>query len=187
MVERQKNHLKQTQQNWLHANWILPNCGEWWWFTLVKSIKRSPFSRQIPKIHRDDPMVGGSFSGLSEGNFKVQVQRYSLCLWCGMILLMEEIRLTSWYGKYPVIYRVLYIPGGAGFLPSTASITKMRKVRLGRLSDPFKGEWWLTKGFLQIILPCPERSPFRIIMITNPRAWLDPTNLKGYIYIYYTT
>ena len=26
---------------------------------------------------------------------------------------------TSWYGEYPIIYRVLYIPGGAGFLPST--------------------------------------------------------------------
>ena len=26
---------------------------------------------------------------------------------------------TSWYGKYPIIYRVSYIPGGAGFLPST--------------------------------------------------------------------
>ena len=25
---------------------------------------------------------------------------------------------TSWYGKVPIIYRVLYIPGGAGFLPS---------------------------------------------------------------------
>ena len=25
---------------------------------------------------------------------------------------MEEIRLTSWYGKYPIIYKVLYIPGG---------------------------------------------------------------------------
>ena len=25
---------------------------------------------------------------------------------------MEEIRLTSWYGKYPIIYMVLYIPGG---------------------------------------------------------------------------
>ena len=28
---------------------------------------------------------------------------------------------TSWYGKYPIIYRVSYIPGGAGFLPSTVS------------------------------------------------------------------
>ena len=26
---------------------------------------------------------------------------------------------TSWYGKYPMFHRVLYIPGGAGFLPST--------------------------------------------------------------------
>ena len=27
---------------------------------------------------------------------------------------------TSWYGKYPIIYKVLYIPGGClGFLPST--------------------------------------------------------------------
>ena len=34
-------------------------------------------------------------------------------------LLMAEIQLTSWYGKYPIIYRVLYISGGAGFLPST--------------------------------------------------------------------
>ena len=26
---------------------------------------------------------------------------------------------TSWYGKCPIIYKVLCIPGGAGFLPST--------------------------------------------------------------------
>ena len=26
---------------------------------------------------------------------------------------------TSWYGKYLLIFKVLYIPGGAGFLPST--------------------------------------------------------------------
>ena len=26
---------------------------------------------------------------------------------------------TSWYDKYPIIYRVSYISGGAGFLPST--------------------------------------------------------------------
>jgi len=28
---------------------------------------------------------------------------------------------TSWYDKYPIICRVSYIPGGAGFLPSTVS------------------------------------------------------------------
>ena len=39
-----------------------------------------------------------------------------------MLLLMEEILLTSWYGKYPIIYMVLYIPGGTGFFPSTVRI-----------------------------------------------------------------
>ncbi len=34
------------------------------------------------------------------------------------ILLMEEILHQLMAGKYPIIYRVLYIPGGAGFLPS---------------------------------------------------------------------
>ena len=29
---------------------------------------------------------------------------------------------SSWYGKYPIIYMVLYIPGDAGFLPSTVSL-----------------------------------------------------------------
>ena len=34
--------------------------------------------------------------------------------WC-----FRNPAITSWYGKYPIIYKVLYIPGGAGFLPST--------------------------------------------------------------------
>ena len=29
------------------------------------------------------------------------------------------ILLTSSYGEYPIIYKVFYIPGDAGFLPST--------------------------------------------------------------------
>jgi len=35
-----------------------------------------------------------------------------------MILLMAEI-LHQLIVVYPIIYRVVYIPGGAGFLPST--------------------------------------------------------------------
>ena len=31
---------------------------------------------------------------------------------------------TSWYGRYPIIYKFLYIPSGAGFLPSTVFILK---------------------------------------------------------------
>ena len=37
-----------------------------------------------------------------------------------LVLLIEGVR-TSWYGKYPIIHRVLYKSGGAGFLPSTVS------------------------------------------------------------------
>ena len=33
--------------------------------------------------------------------------------------LMEEILHQFMLVVYPIIYRVLYIPGGAGFLPST--------------------------------------------------------------------
>ena len=40
------------------------------------------------------------------------------CLMFQTLRLMEEIWLTSCYGKYPIIYRVLYIPGVVGFLPS---------------------------------------------------------------------
>ena len=42
----------------------------------------------------------------------------------------SEIRLTSWYGEYPIIYRVLYIPGGClGFLPSTVSTSEHLKLQ----------------------------------------------------------
>ena len=39
---------------------------------------------------------------------------------------MEEI-LHQLIG-YPIIYRVLYIPGGAGFLPSTVLFTTLRQL-----------------------------------------------------------
>ena len=41
---------------------------------------------------------------------------------CDEILLMEEILHQLRLVVYPIIYMVLYIPGGAGFLPSTVSI-----------------------------------------------------------------
>ena len=53
---------------------------------------------------------------LSFGGFFFQVRTIvdpgkSYCWWLKSC--------TSWYGKYPIVYRVLYIPGGAGFQPST--------------------------------------------------------------------
>ena len=40
-----------------------------------------------------------------------------------VILLMEEIRLTSWYGRYPIFHMVFYITGDAMLLPSTVPYT----------------------------------------------------------------
>ena len=37
------------------------------------------------------------------------------------ILLMEEIRLPSWYVVYPILCKVLYIPGGANPINSISS------------------------------------------------------------------
>ena len=42
---------------------------------------------------------------------------------------------TSWYSKYPIIYKVFYIPGDAGFLPSTVC--------------PLKTSGWKTTSFLK--------------------------------------
>ena len=39
-----------------------------------------------------------------------------------MLLLMAEILHHLRLVVYPIIYRVLYIPGGTGFLPSTVSV-----------------------------------------------------------------
>ena len=41
------------------------------------------------------------------------------------ILLMEEIRLTGWDGKSPIIYQASYMLGGAGFLPSTVGYQEL--------------------------------------------------------------
>ena len=40
--------------------------------------------------------------------------------------LMQQILLTSWYGKYPIINKVLYIPGGEpDFFVSTVSLESL--------------------------------------------------------------
>ena len=44
------------------------------------------------------------------------------------ILLMEEILHRLRLVVYPIIYRVWYIPGGAGFLPSTVLVGKSIKL-----------------------------------------------------------
>ena len=47
------------------------------------------------------------------------------------LLWMDKIRLTTKHDDYPMSYRVLTIPGGAGFLPSTVSFTPWCFLRCG--------------------------------------------------------
>ena len=58
------------------------------------------------------------FDAMQYLGFKVATKKVYTNQTYGWLRLIEEI-LHSWYGRYPIIYRVLYIPGGAGFLPST--------------------------------------------------------------------
>ena len=45
-------------------------------------------------------------------SYNQSIKSYPYCRW--------KKSCTRWYGKYPIIHRVLFIPGGAGFLPSTS-------------------------------------------------------------------
>ena len=56
---------------------------------------------------------------------------------------------TSWYGEYPIIYRVLCIPSGAGFLPSRV-VTYTYTSNLINLISPQISLWSLGKFFQKI-------------------------------------
>ena len=52
---------------------------------------------------------------------KDQSQGYAGIMQDFVILLMEEIRLTTWDVKNPANNGIKYVSTGAGFLPSTAA------------------------------------------------------------------
>ena len=85
-----------------------------------------------------------------------------------IILLMEEIRLTSWYGKYPIIYMVLYIPGGClGFLPSTVcnNITLSYEESLLRTLMP--NMWSIIIKFADV---CCNSHEYQVL-VENQNGW----------------
>ena len=51
------------------------------------------------------------------------ISQLSSGIWKSAKLLWKK-SCTNWHCKYPNIYKVLYIPGGAGFLPSTVLLNK---------------------------------------------------------------
>jgi len=72
--------------------------------------------------------------------------------WCSQDLSVETLRLmeeilhrTSWYGKYPIVYRVLYIPGGAGFL------LKVGMSLSPTVSGTLKGQDFMTFAAIKVL------------------------------------
>ena len=80
---------------------------------------------QAPKIS-----CCGVTVGATEASFQMKYM---------IVILMATIRQTTWYGwwltgwfrKYPIIDRVLYIPGGAGYLPSTVCLNPQSEKHVG--------------------------------------------------------
>ncbi len=73
-------------------------------------------SQKVLPVWNDEVFTGyrGYNSWNSQTDFSWKWWFFRYCWW--------KKSCTSWYGKYPIIFRVFYIPGGAGFLPSTVSM-----------------------------------------------------------------
>ena len=61
-----------------------------------------------------------------------------------VLALMEEIRLTRWYVAYPIIYKVLYTPGGDRRLSSINSIVDLPSSHVSLQGTP--PESWRDNG-----------------------------------------
>ena len=64
--------------------------------------------------------AGVFFYGARPTFWDFQVDKWDVSK-LSFLLLVDEILHQLRLVIYPIIYRVLYIPGGAGFLPSTVS------------------------------------------------------------------
>ena len=95
-----------------------------------------------------------------------------------ILLLMEETKpCTSRYGKYPIIYWVLYIPDGAGFLPKNPFPSKSPlppKVR--QFSCKCK---WASAGFIEKGRSCNKSNT------SNTSPYLFPIHRKSMTIIRY--
>ena len=95
-------------------------------FCLFKAKVHSPFQEEELHLQNGELLYGSLLNGidviylwwpmsLSPFWFSLVVDPTWYCWW--------KKSCTSWYVQYPIIYRVLTIPGGAGFCPSTVGIS----------------------------------------------------------------
>ena len=95
-------------------------------FTTVTEITCPNFNAGATghRVLRPFRATHGERFGITTGGCLDGIRRRTCWIYVGVmkwrkVRWMEEIRLTSWYGEYPITCRVLYIPGGClGFLPS---------------------------------------------------------------------
>ena len=79
------------------------------------NLSRGHFGWHGENVHDFSFTDNGPWSSIHQYGF-IKFYKVYACIYC-----WQKKSCTSWYGKYPIICRVLYIPGGAGFLPSTVS------------------------------------------------------------------
>ena len=97
--------------------WGGKSVGSWGreliWPPLESNPKRKKTSRFRFFVHRRQKVEDScTMTKHPNGSY-----RYTYCWW--------KKSCTNWYVVYPIIYRVSYITGGAGFLPSTVWETNM--------------------------------------------------------------
>ena len=129
------NHLPMAK-HWKTENRMKPSGRPF------RSLKYWQFWEEIPTLPLARKTTLGAFFSWNKNKIS-------------QIILLMEKSCTSWYGKCPILYKVLYIPGGAGFLQSTATQFKtwIEMVELTswkswnyKLSTSFSGfsllNWW---------------------------------------------
>ena len=87
------------------------------------------------EVFHSDPMLPMSFVGHIPYDKCIALRQPIILLICWW-----KKSCTSWLVVYPVIYKVFYIPGGAGFLPSTVAM-KILLIFSIRTTHFYK--WWM--------------------------------------------
>ena len=152
-VQNMVGSLAKHTKNWRISNLCrpTPDCPHLWESLTVYPWHRwkEVRCRSLHRLRGDTNLPG---LGVDFGWRKIQKTHQSI-----LKVKVEELQLwtygswkkscTSWYGKYPIIYRVLCIPSGAGFLSSTVWSPIVRLSYHSRIS---KGPWLRPRAIVDI-------------------------------------
>ena len=128
--------LPQNGPHWLTE--VLRYCwgGEPLWLQVVENAAGTNWTRILHARILENQNVGGEMG--TKTPCCESVSQY--CWW--------KKSCTSWYGKYPIIYKVSCMLGGAGFLPSTVFHTFTMAI----------WRWWTVAifvvDFTRLLLQC---------------------------------